>query len=443
MIVPLLIVALLLLGQVWVAHILRGIFALILATQAIFWALSFVVRPVYLEIVQPTSDLFLRDRRLLWLGYDAGLSSALWIVAAGQAMYLLVMLAWSPYIRSRHAVPTLTGESSGLANLVPAASVLYTLGWVGRITTLIYPISLDSFLRPLGLVGGVLLILVASGARSASAPPLVIAVVVLEAGWSLIYASKTALIVPLIALMARWILAGQGQTIRRRALILVLVGVAGFVAVQPLKGVNTAENISTSGTSSAGVGLAIAVLERFDGVSAVLDAEGARSFSGWLSPSQFAGRALTVVTPLASGSDDTSVGEEWAQEVRSQSIPNQFGGVSLAAGPTAEGYAVGGFAGVLIENALMGTATVALCLLLSWRRPVLFAAAAYVVFSTVLFEQGLLGLFASFNKAFQVALITYVCLILLGRRQRLKGSTPPGRVIDLEFRTGLRGEKPL
>jgi hypothetical protein len=245
-----------------------------------------------------------------------------------------------------------------------------------------------------------------------------------EITWAVLVASKT----PIIALLAAFLVRAN-VTLGARALRRVYVGlgvafVVSFLALQPLKGIETAtEQSGSGGLGGYSGGAALAVLERFDAMTSLADAY----YLGrpWLSGEEFLTRAATSAVPQGPLADEgPTIGQRWTREVRTPSVPYQYQGVPIAAGPTAEGFALGRMPGVVLEAIVTGL----LFTLVAWglaggglpRR----LYWAYFAFGSTLFELGLLGHIGANAKALQLWLLTLSLVLLLGASPVRGGGRP-------------------
>lgn len=404
--------------------------SLLLGAQAIFWFLAFVLRPLYFVVYQPTTTPELADPRLMWTQYSDALSEVMWLCVAGQAVFVVTAffiykVSGASGKRARDGLtPPLRYDWD--PTVAGIATVLWLIGWVGRIAMSVGIQSLDSAFKIFGTVGGALLIVSYRGKSKRLTVAILCALILIEEVWAFSFASKAALVVPLLALALRWMLTERPGVIGRRVTALGLTALVGFLVIQPLHGVNTAQTVSASNTDEFAEvkGSAISVLERFDGLSAVTDAV----FMGpatWMTLDQFLHRVLVNAVPTGPiEAKSASTGQQWTREVRAESNPNQYLDVSLAAGPTAEGYALAGMLGVAFENALLAAATMAAGSGIHSRRPHFVVFASTFAFSTILFEQGLFGLSATTNKALQLTICAYLLAVIL-RSSRTRDELQP------------------
>jgi hypothetical protein len=170
------------------------------------------------------------------------------------------------------------------------------------------------------------------------------------------------------------------------------------------------------------------ILRRFDLLEAVTDARYVRG--RWMSPGEFAGSlgAAFVPRPVNPAKAGTA-GERWAVEVRNASKPTRPG-VSLAEGMVAEGYALAGPAGVVVECLLLALITVAGARALAVGGTVVFSLGCSLVFLPTLQERGLLGVAEVLAKGVQVALVVGLLSLVFGGLRRVRRSGDAPRPVD-------------
>lgn len=392
----------------------------IIRLQAVFWTLAYVIRPLYVIVISPEADTPLGDRRLTFDGYGASLTFALQIVIVGQLAFLIAMLTLGKAIETRMIAKASAPPLFAPGRTVVRPSVfmfLYGLGWAGRGLYLIGVPEVASATLPFATVGGCMLVLLLPNRASKDrTPPAVWAVVALEGAWAGIYASKAAIIAVVIALVIRWCGAESRSGTRNRRITGALAGMCfAFVIIQPLKGIDTAsEQMARAANVIDTVDAQlVAVLERFDGLSAVVDAS-SFPYSHWLSPKDYAARAVLGAIPKGPFIQlESTLGQQWTREVKAQSFDDQYLNVSLAAGPSAEGFVNWGYTGAAVESALLAVVTILCSSGLTSRRLVPSTFASFYIFSTVLFEQGILGVADATAKAIQLGLCAYVLALLI------------------------------
>lgn len=413
--------------QVMLATKIGKVLGLLVGAQSLFWFLSFFCMPLYLLIASPISKIELADRRISFPSYAEGLGPVLWISALGLGVYNLVLLAYYRWRKDRpFSSPSPSSMTKVLNQIRPVAFCLYLLGWIGRIGAITGNYSLDSAFSTFATVGSSLLIISWKEKRPRPLTAFLVVLIGLEVLWAFSYTSKAALMIPLVALTMRWILKQEGARLRRRLVAVAGIACAGFLLLQPVKGISTAEQVTAraSGDLAMIKGAAVSILERFDGLSAVTDAYVIPPGS-WLAPQEFTERIFVGAVPKGPWQEGrASTGQSWTQEVRAYSNPGQpVSDVSLAAGPSAEGFAFAGWLGVLAENLILALITIALGHCLQSARPGLILYSSNFIFSTTLYEQGIIGVASSSNKSLQVLVVGFVLLIGFSSLSRTLGKS--------------------
>jgi hypothetical protein len=390
---------------VWLARECGVVMRTSAFVMAGFWSLAFLGRPLAVYLDQPSSPSLnpLADYRLAWFGYEEGLKQVLTIVAMGLGMSVII-LALLRRTKVARAQPSVW-QPYWSATLATALA----LGWVGR--------SMEPFWSPMGLLAILvtpslaLLVCFANWTRTPFRVVLILLAAAGEAGWSVLAESKTPIVALLLALLI-WATRSLSVHSRRLAYIcMTFLVLTVFVAIQPLKGAyfNDANRYSSHFTGPVG-DFAMTVLTRTDLISAVTDAVStARPPS--FAPGAYVARVGRGLTPdhLVSKGDDPS-GLVWTRDLRAATNPKQFLGVSLADGPIAEGYVLGGIAGVLALSAIMMIATILLCAGISAKSLWIRCLCAMVVFGPTLYERGPLGLSEVVGKGLQYAVVVAVLI---------------------------------
>lgn len=372
--------------------------------QTVFWIFGYLVRAFVLLYIHPIPNRGdpIADPRIANGDYSAGVRLDLTVVNLCLATYLVVMLVFVlVFERGRRSRPT--------PRLFPGHSVtvllhLYVLGWAGRLVIL-------------GAGTSPTLALFASLA-SAAAFILVIRIdrlhawqlaglFVLEFGWASLAASKT----PIFGLLAGLVLRAIIRSGRRLAVTIlgvIIVSIPTFFVIQAVKrskGVLfTASDIEYPDFLRP----AVSILARFDFLSAVTDATTARPHS-WFSVTTLLHASVDTLVPrLFNATKGLTEGQLWAQEVRPLTIGAINPDVSLAQGPGAEGYLVGGLGGVVLMTSLVAIVTIGCSLALQSHSVFLTVTSVYLVDQSVLLEGGFLASMQALGKGLEVGLIAAV-----------------------------------
>lgn len=96
------------------AAYIRGVARVFLIAQAVYWALSYIARPLVLLAVQPRPRYAdnIADPRLAAIGYDRGIAEVLQPVAFGLWVYAGAAVAYAIWARRRHPAPRPTDRKS-------------------------------------------------------------------------------------------------------------------------------------------------------------------------------------------------------------------------------------------------------------------------------------------------------------------------------------------
>lgn len=387
-----------------------GIPRLLIWVQVGYWAVSYVIRPAILLYVVPAPRLgdSVADPRLALDAYTAALSEVLTIVDIGLGVYLGTLILIRAIFRHR-----ITSVSVGRARPVPGLfatlGISWIIGWVGRIGVVAG--GSNAFLDLLGYlaVAGAFGLLLRLPATTRASRILLVVVASSEVLWAVASASKTPLMSAALALLLRMFVIGEG---RRGVKVAAILGVTFlmFPLIQALK-IDARVGGELSAADAAYpimVRPFLSLVRRFDLLSAATDA----MYLGpgnWISVEDFWGRALAafVPTPLLSG-QKTFAGQAWADEVRSFSTGSLGGGVSLADGFIAEGWALAGVWGIVLESVVLA----ALLFFAAWAvgraTPALVGLGGCLLTYPILFERGMLGSFSVLGKSLQAALIIWL-----------------------------------
>lgn len=426
------VIAMLLVSIGFTALLFTGIPRFLIWAQVGYWSVSYVLRPTILLTVKPAPSLgdSIADPRLAFDAYTASLSAVLSIVQLGLIVYLVVLLLTRLIFRFRGA-PTSVPMGMPSNGLIGTLIVSWILGWGARLAVVAGGDStILELLEYLAVAGGFGLLLL-SPVKTGRSRALIATVAATEVLWGVISASKTPLMAAALALMLRVLLSDHGRK-RLRVTFLLCATVVMFPLIQALK--VDAQASSEISRANAAYPLLIqpllTLVRRFDLLSAATDAMYIGQ-GNWLSASEFWSRAFTnfIPTPLLPGVK-TFAGQAWADEVRSFSTGALGNGVSLADGFIAEGWALAGVWGIILESVVL----VATLFFAAWavRRsaPALVALGACLLSYPVLFERGILGIFTVAGKSLQAALIIWLIGLLVAEaaRRMVSNRTPDRRL---------------
>lgn len=396
--------------------------------QVFYWTVSYLVRPAVLLVVKPRPVFGdgLSDFRLAADDYTSRITEVLWIIVAGLVVYAVLLALYAAHVRRRPAPSLIDASDPGYRVLIPVLVGALALGLVGRALWILglgaesSVVQLILYFASLGAIG---LVIFFDGSRRAVAT-VVIAALALELVWSVVIASKTPALAAGVALVLR---LGRHRLSGKHVAAMIGVGIAVIAVFSPLQSVKYSEEAeNTLGVVDSRYPVTLQplldMIRRFDMLSAVTDAH-ALGAGRWMSPQGFVARAVETVIPqqLQDG-DKVSLGRAWAAEVRQHSIPGSNLDVSLASGTIAEGWATGGFFGILAQSAFLVGCLHLVSRLLTARTPGRIAFGVLLIVYPVLFERGILGSLALMSKSFQVVVVVFVAGLLLREMTR---STAP------------------
>lgn len=439
---PLLVIVAALAAMVAAGLLVQGVLRVLLIAQAVYWAMSYVARPVVLLTVRPDPHFGdnVADPRLADLGYDVAIEAVLRPVAFGLVVYALLMLGYALWTRRAGPVRR-TAPLAGDPDLMGTLWVLYLLGTLARLASVASGaagqagevesasplLSLLTMPATLGAVG----LIVFARPQQFRATVLLLGVLVLgELGWTTAIESKTPILGAALAVAVRFGLTGWTRAKVAGIGAVSLAGIAGFDWLQSLKTTPylRAEAASVDAAYPESVRPFLSLLRRFDLLEAATDAWYTPPGS-WLTPGEVAGHLARAMIPgQLLGTEKLHAGTAWASEVRGGSVDMSQVSVSLAEGSIPEGYVLGGYAGVVVGGLV--TAVV----LVGWARalyarhlvPVMFGIGLIEV--PVVFERGMLGTAETFGKYLQVVVLAWLIRLAVGEWRRHRERTTAAAV---------------
>ena len=389
----------------------------LLRAISVYYLLGYVGRGLYLVLVDPIPRFgtFIADDLLRRPTYFDGLRGIAPIAIIGLSAVFV------GYVAVSKRLPALPASTSFIG-WRQATLVLAMLGWAARLAA-----AGSGSLRPEGLMGRVavaptmavgLLIFVAQWRRRRALAFVLVTLVAGEVLWSIVSATKT----PLMATAAFVYL---DPTRRRVSWRVVAAGscalLLGFGLIQPSK---TELASADYGGHPALVPVG-RVLARFDLLrSLTVAADGGPG--SYMAGGEFAQRLASATIPDAiMGRGGTPSGVLWGQRMNGSTS-----GVSLADGPTAEGYAVAGPTGAIAFGLVIGAVAAWVARVLVVRRSiVLTSIAAYLIGSNAMLERGLLGIVEAAASGVQLALVAALALVIVRRALRTKRSPAEPRFV--------------
>jgi hypothetical protein len=434
---PLLVVVAALATMVCAALLTHGVLRVLLIAQAVYWAMSYVARPVVLLTVRPDPHFGdnVADPRLAEIGYDVGIEAALRPVAFGLTVYALIVLVFALWTRRRPRPGR--APLAGDPDLIATLWVLYVLGTFARLLSVATGAAgqagdvqsaspVLSLLTMPAILGAIGLIVLARPPRQSGTIAVLGVLMAGELWWTTATESKTPILGAALAVAVRFALTGwtRGKVLGIGAVS--VTGIAGFDWLQSLKTSPylRAEAAAVDGAYPEGVRPFLSLLRRFDLLEAATDAYYTGPNS-WLGAGEVVGHlARSMVPAQLLAEEKLHAGTAWASEVRGASVDMSQVSVSLAEGNISEGYVIGGLPGVVVGVAF--TAVV----LVGWARslyarhlvPVLFGIALIEV--PVVFERGMLGSAETLGKYLQVVVLAWLVRLAVGQWRRVHG--PPG-----------------
>lgn len=414
-------IGLCLLAQVLVARRLPKMVGALVVIQVVYWMISYVLRPIVLLSVRPAPNFgdSVADARLAAGGYEANLANVLLPVVYGLAAYVFFLFLLSLIAQPR------TGPHVPSSGVVATLSACFLIGLIGRVLAISGQGAnpLISVLVLLGAVSAAGLVIY-SPLRSRGAMFWIALVCLSEVGWAILSKSKTPVMALIIAVILRFVWLGWT---RRRRIYVALAGLAGAVSFSALQALKFDDAIGNQVSAAAGnyppiVTPLMPIITRFDLLSAITDAVALRG-SVWLTSEQFLGRAAQSLLPQQIiGVDKVTAGRSWALEVSSQSQAGVGDFVSRADGFIAEGFALGGTAGVIAAAAFLAVVTYAVGRLMQAESLLARCAGLTLVVTPIIFERGVLGFFDAAGKGIQILILIAIILavaraFILSRRK--------------------------
>lgn len=417
------------LSVVWVSALLlfvvvtalreRSALGVIIAIQAAYMLLGYVVRPVFVCIMQPAVQRGdrLADIRYVHNGYVASFESIMPTVLIGTITFTLAALS---ILRLDARRSLLRSGRIRIPRVVDSGLLLVVFGWIFRIGSLGSDSGVLETFSYVASVGVGFIILDTSREQLRKSIRILGTLVVSELCWSVLSASKA----PIFALALYLIVSFGGRAVMSRRFVATALGVVAALAllfpiIQSAKVVQGTleDNSSVISSYPYSVRWMVPLLTRFDLSSATFDAVQAGSGS-WITPADAAKKSFESLLPSVLVGERENVGRKWANEVRAITVANSNTGVHLAEGPIAEGYILGGMLGVVVEVALISLATFLVAQGLSSRRCLLRALSVFMMTQPYIFERGVIAAFEALGKGLQVAFLVASLLALNGLASR-------------------------
>lgn len=397
----------------------KGVLGVIFIGQAGYWLISYVMRPGILLLFQPAPRFgdSVADPRIASGGYETFMPQILSSIAIGIGCYVFFacIIVWA--LGRKKAAPTLLGFSGVSAQTASLYTFLvsYSVGWLFRVASLTTPSnSLIDTVSGLAIVGaaGIIVFL---PSRPGGRTVVLFAAFIGELGWSVLSASKTPIIAAALCLAMRWSISGWGRKRVSSAVFVMICGIFAFPALQRIKTSDETQHVLQAADVSYPTYIQplMSVVRRFDLFSAVTDATLLES-SRWMSTTEFLFRIMDSFIPQALlAHEKIGVGTLWSTQVRSYSLGTANENVSLAEGFVAEGYALGGYAGVVFGALFILMLAVFVAWLVSHKQVFLSSLGLLLVSFPVLFERGILGSVETIGKSLQIAFLVWLLSLVV------------------------------
>ncbi|MGW5311250.1 hypothetical protein ACWEQ0_15405 [Nocardia thailandica] len=415
---------------------MSGVIRVLLVAQAIYWAMSYLARPVVLLWVNPEPRFGdnIADPRLAQLGFDRGLELVLRPVVFGLWVYAAVVVALALWWRARPRPPRVARILDDPV-FAPTLWTLYVLGTLARLAAVATGsagragevssaspvLTLATTLATVGAVG---LIVYTRAHRYGATVAILLGLMAGELWWTVSVESKTPIMGAALAVAVRFGLTGWTRRKLATITVLSVTGVGAFGWLQSLKATGhvRAEAAATDAGYPPVVQPFLSLLRRFDLLEAATDAAYAGPGS-WLSWDQVLTHAAQSLVPAQIlGREKMQAGTAWAAEVRGGSVDMSQISVSLAEGNVNEGYVLGGFPGVVAGVLFTAVVLVLWARAVYARNVVAVVMAIALIEAPVVFERGMLGSVETVGKYLQAVVLVVLVYLAVGA---LRPAAPP------------------
>ena len=406
----------LILLAIWGARRENAVLRVIVLAQVAYWAISYFVRPLILLAYNPQPHIGdpIADPRFAVGGYGQTLTHLLPIVVVGLWSYLAVIVL----LNRSWPIGAVASQDFSQGWLL-----VWLTGWFARAIQLTTGnaggvVSTLALLAPVGIG-----LLILRPAQRRVAPSTWLILLSGEAAYCFLTASKTPIVAMALMLVIRQTVKGWSTKSWTYLAVASFAAVLAFGTFQSFKlGQTDTQNFSASLDANYPTAMhpVVQVVRRLDQLSAVGDAYYVIP-GGWITPSETVKRLLISTVPQPIAGSKLNAGARWNLEVRSRSDPSAAtSSVSLADGFIAEGYAIGGYAGVIVEASLLAGIALLVTAFASSPRRLLRTWGLGVLAFPVLFERGLLGAVEMLSKTFQVAVVASVICIIVAELRSSK-----------------------
>jgi len=402
------------------AAFIPGVARVFLIAQAVYWALSYVARPLVLLTVQPQPRYAdnIADPRLAAIGYDRGVSEVLQPVAFGLWVYAGAVVAYAIWTHRR---PRTTPSRESTGDFVPTLATVYAVGLLGRAVMYLTGSTGQAgdvqsadpvlgFVAQLATVGAIGLIIFIRPADRRTTFVLLAALLTIELLWTVAVESKTPVMSAAMAVAVRFALHGWSRLRVVGIVLISAVGIGAFGWLQSIKQPDyvRAEALPRDSAYPPSVQPYLSILRRFDLLEAATDSY-YMVMRPWMTPLEVAQHGLQSLIPAQLlGAEKLRSGTAWAVEVRGSSMDMSRISVSLADGNINEGFVIAGYPGVAVGVLF----TLGLLLLgvraLQARHIVVVALGLAITASPILFERGFLGSMEVIGKSLQLVVLVWL-----------------------------------
>ena len=435
------------------AVFIPGVARVFLIAQAVYWALSYLARPVVLLTVQPQPRYAdnIADPRLAAIGYDRGIAEVLQPVAFGLWVYAAAVVAYAIWLRRHRAASGRASTSTG--DFVPTLATVYAMGLLGRAVTYLTGSTgqagdvqsadpILGFIAQLATVGAIGLIIFARPVDRRTTFVLLGALLTVELLWTVAVESKTPIMSAAMAVAVRFALHGWTRLRVVGIIVISVVGIGAFGWLQSIKQPDyvRAEALARDSAYPPAVQPYLSILRRFDLLEAATDSY-YMVMRPWMTPLEAAQHGLQSLIPAQLlGTEKLRSGTAWALEVRGSSMDMSRISVSLADGNINEGFVIAGYAGVAVGVLF----TFGLLLLgvraLQARHIVVVALGLAVTASPILFERGFLGSMEVIGKSLQLVVLVWLVDMTVREYRTRTGKAPTAASPRTLSTVGTRNE---
>ena len=392
----------------------------------VFFAfMSFLIRPYYFYFVKPKKNFMLGDSRIAAFE-PSELRDLLLIVSFQLTAFLIVIALFSSRFRY------LEFQSGNLVSAKIAVSLgmaIYSISQIGRIGFLIT--NQHNGLLKFATLSLPLIIFFTNKQKRRG---MLFWLFSIELLWSIFgFEQKKFNLFFLVLLFFIDSKLRDSGPRKSRLFFPILIGVSAlpfYFVLQNIRGIQTqsflSAYLSAAGYNDFGTKIqvyAVALLERFDGFPAVIDAYKS-GVGSWKSAYEYSLFIIQSLIPkFGLGEKELPLGQIWTQEVKSRTVPEQFQFVNLAFGPGAEGYIILGIVGTFLFSILFMFIICFSLILFNSQNMISKLFASGLIFNVSIFENGLAAVARNLNLALQVVILFAIVDLFIKSNLR-KGALP-------------------